>query len=211
MAKSNYGPYGVSINYRVNVQTGGDLEKALSQHFSGLKSGAYKNFNLLAYRNWAGPVTHYHAFIPFEKFGDLDNWPSSSGDHAAAESGAQSAGAGTALGSDSKFLELVDSLSRVPQGAPAAYVMTIEYRLKPGAADEFEKSAGKALNGGGVESVLTYRSFAGTTDSYHVALPFNKFADLDNWKSTGGVLTGDVIKHVQVSFAELVPSLSNPL
>jgi hypothetical protein len=209
MPISNYGPYGVSINYRVN-QKGGDLEKALSQQFSSLKSGAYKSFHLLAYRNWAGPVTNYHAFIPFEKFGDLDQWPSSAA-NSAEESHLQSHGAAAALGSDSRFLELVDNLSRVPKGAPAAYVVAIEYRLKPGAADEFENSAGKALKGGGVESVLTYRSFAGTTDSYHVALPFNKFADLDNWKSTSGILTGDLIKHVSVSIAELVPALSNPL
>lgn len=208
MAITNYGPYGVSINYSVDLQKGGDLEGLLAKQFGSLKKEAYKGFHLLTYRNWAGPVTNYHAFIPFDKFADLDNWPSAAA-NSSEESHLQSHGAAAALGSTSTFLELVPELSRPPKGAPDAYALAFEYRLKPGGANQFEDKADKAL--GSHQAVLTYRSFAGTTDAYYVVLPFDKFADLDGWKSTSGVLKGDALSDVKVTFAEYVPALSNPV
>jgi hypothetical protein len=208
MGITNYGPYGVSINYRARPGHGNQIEKLLNDAFGALKSSRYKDFHVVTYRNWAGPVAYYHAFIPFAKFADLDAWPAAGGgEH---ESALQNSGAASVLGSDSAFLELVPELSNPPAGGPAPYVVALTYRLKPGAADDFE-AAGKSLRAKSGPSALVYRSFAGTTDAYHVAVPFNKFADLDAWQSDAGALGGDAIEDVDISFAEYVPALSNPV
>ncbi len=209
MGITNYGPYGVSINYRARPGHGNQIEGLLNKSFQTLKSSRYKDFHVVTYRNWAGPVSYYHAFIPFAKFGDLDAWPAAGGGED--EGALQQHGAASVLGSDSQFLELVPELSNPPQGAPAPYVVAYTYHLHPGAADDFEAAGKKLHSAKNSPAVLVYRSFAGTTDAYHVAVPFNKFADLDGWRSDTDALGGDAIANVEVSFAEYVPALSNPV
>lgn len=208
MAKTNFGPYGISINYEVDPRHATELHDTLAADIKAVKN-TYKNFNLVTYKNWAGPLQYYHAFIPFEKFGELDQWPGSQNSALASEGKIKTHASTLFADSSSTVLELVPELSTKAPRKPGKYALTLVFKLDAGAESEFLNAGKNLLSSAPAHSVLTYKNFAGTTHSYHAYIPFNSFAELDKWEADAGHIGKNTVTDCVVSIAEFVPNLSN--
>lgn len=122
-------------------------------------------------------------------------------------------------------LEYVPSLSNPPTQdgpAPGPLVYRIKVVLKPGStfeAKELAQTVAAAHKNGGLNYWL-YQSQQ-ERDTFDIFVPFQKYGDLDMWKSTGDLLGEDatetltsldsLIASTERSILEYVPSLSVPV
>jgi len=176
-------------------------------------------------------------FCPFTKYADLDR--PTTGQVAVQSKAAANVDVDGLITSVESHLEsvtrsiveYVPGLSNPPTHdalAPGPFIYHVEAHLKPGntiaardLAAKIAEAHRKSPNG---VKYWGYTTAMGSGDTYHVFIPFEKYADLDGWATTGEVLaaadaaTADqmlteidsMIEHSQRQILSYVPGLSIP-
>jgi hypothetical protein len=226
-------PYGILVEAKLKPGTTLAARDAVTKLVAVLKMQKEAS-KFWGYSTGTGEGEHVVVFAPFQKYSDLDR-PTTGQIVAKAKGNIDVDGVLTAIDSSvaevtRSIVEYVPSLSNPPDHdapAPGPHIYHVKAKLKPGntitaralaaqIAEAYRKSA-KGMKYWG------YGTAVGEGETYHVFIPFEKYADLDGWCSTGDVLNeahaktdavlteiDGLIEHSERSILTYVPALSNP-
>jgi uncharacterized Zn-binding protein involved in type VI secretion len=227
-------PFGIIIKARLKPGSTLAAKDLVSKIAGGLKTSA-QGTKYWGYSVATGPGEVYYVFAPFVKYADLDR-PTVGDVVAKASSNLDVDGVITALEGHVEevgrtIVEYVPALSNPPTAAapaPGPYVYHVEATLKPGhtieARDLAAQIAAAYNKNAKAPKYWGYMTAAGLAETYHVFLPFNKYADIDSWPTTGEILAGGnvsnvdglitsldgMIEYTGRTILEYIPGLSNP-
>jgi quinol monooxygenase YgiN len=225
-------PFGIIIEAKLKPGTTLAAREAATKLLAAMKSNEAAT-KFWGYSTGTGEGEHIVVFAPFQKYSDLDR--PSTGEIAGKAAAKDVDGLLTAIDSSvakikRSIVEYVPALSNPPDHdapAPGPNVYHVKVKLKPGntikarelaakIAEAYRKSA-KGMKYWGYGTAL------GENETYHLMIPFEKYADLDGWTSTAAVLNeakantdavlteiDGLIEHSERSILTYVPGLSNP-
>jgi hypothetical protein len=230
-------PYWYVITHEVCPKNLDQYMATMAVMVENLKKHENANNWVTYQRTTGGPKQVFYYLLPMEKMGDIDDWTEPT--QALAEViGAEKAGETlVALGETTaaKFevwgaLDQLSHINPAATGIPAEGGMAMRVRVPPGRAFEFNQLLAKILAAyqaaGEGPFWDTSRCVIGAEGLlYSIALPFNTFAEMDEWAEVPEVMVAahgeegaaeiraawNQLAEVESFLVEMVPELSNPL
>jgi hypothetical protein len=191
-------PFGILIEAKLKAGTTIAARDSAEELVGALRDDSSAT-RYWGYSTGTGPGEHVLVFAPFGKFADLDG--PTTGEVAVKSLGSSRVDdVITALESNLEsvtrsIVEYVPGLSNPPSRdaeAPGPNIYYVKAKLKPGntlragqIANQIAEAHRAASNG------VEYWGFStvqGPSETYHIFIPFDRYADLDGWASTGEVL-----------------------
>ncbi|WP_266168883.1 hypothetical protein [Dyella subtropica] len=227
-------PFGILIEAKLKPGTTIAARDAVTKIVKAIKGQASAS-KYWGYSTGTGQAEHFIVFCPFQKFADLDR-PTTGEIAAKSKMNEDIDKLLTSLESNLEsvhrsIVEYVPDLSNPPTkdaAAPGPNVYHVKAKLKPGhtlkagqIAAKIAEAHRKAPNG---VKYWGYTTAQGTGDTYHAFIPFDKYAELDGWPTTGEVLAktsgasadallteiDGMIESSERSILSYVPGLSDP-